>query len=57
MHAEWRKSTFSQATEANCVEIAYSTFVRVRDSNDPDGGTLRLHGSSWSPQRLALLKD
>ncbi|MBC6451166.1 DUF397 domain-containing protein [Actinokineospora xionganensis] len=51
----WRKSTFSAANEAACVEIAYSTDLRVRDSKNPDGGTLRFPDSSWSPQRLADL--
>ncbi|WP_436496880.1 DUF397 domain-containing protein [Actinokineospora sp. HUAS TT18] len=55
MHAVWRRSSFSQPTQANCVEVAYSTSVSVRDSKNPDGGTLRLPESSWSPRRLAHL--
>ncbi|SDH86880.1 protein of unknown function [Actinokineospora alba] len=55
MHAEWRKSTFSNPTEAACVEVSYATDLRVRDSKNPDGGTLRFPESSWSPQRLADL--
>jgi hypothetical protein len=53
MHAEWRKSSFSSPNGAECVEIAYSATVRVRDSKNPSGGTLRFPESAWSPQRLA----
>ncbi|MGH3858702.1 DUF397 domain-containing protein [Actinokineospora sp.] len=53
MHAEWRKSSFSDPDEANCVEVAYSVDVRLRDSKNPDGGSLILPPSSWSPERLA----
>ncbi|CRK56229.1 hypothetical protein [Alloactinosynnema sp. L-07] len=48
----WRKSSFSEPNEANCVEIAFATDVRVRDSKNPDGGTLRIPEASWSPQAL-----
>ncbi|MGW1713692.1 DUF397 domain-containing protein [Streptomyces sp. NPDC002156] len=38
----WRKSTFSGGAEGNtCVEIAeLPTRVAIRDSKDPDHGTL-----------------
>lgn len=36
----WRKSTFS-GTGSDCVELAdFGDTVGVRDSKDPDGGTL-----------------
>ncbi|SDJ24196.1 protein of unknown function [Actinokineospora alba] len=52
MHAEWRKSSFSGAGQADYVEIAYSATVRVRDSKNPTGGTLRFPASAWDPARL-----
>ncbi|MBC6446950.1 DUF397 domain-containing protein [Actinokineospora xionganensis] len=52
MRTEWRKSTFSGAGQADCVEIAYSATVRVRDSKNPTGGTLSFPASAWAPARL-----
>lgn len=52
MHAEWRKSSFSSPNGAECVEIAFSATVRVRDSKNPTGGTLRFPVGAWSPARL-----
>lgn len=52
MHAEWRKSSFSNHQQ-DCVEVAYSTMIRVRDSKNPGAGTLSLPADSWSPARLA----
>lgn len=56
MHAEWRKSSFSGAQDADCVEVSYSVEVLLRDSKKPDAGMLRLPASSWSPPRLAALR-
>lgn len=53
MHGEWRKSSFSGTEQADCVEVAYSTVIRVRDSKNPGAGTLILPTDSWSPERLA----
>ncbi|MGH2669502.1 DUF397 domain-containing protein [Actinokineospora sp.] len=53
MHGEWRKSSFSDGGQAECVEVAYSTEIRLRDSKAPDVGTLRLPVSSWTPHLLA----
>jgi hypothetical protein len=36
----WRKSSFSQPNEANCVEVAARG--AVRDSKNPDGGVLNV---------------
>lgn len=52
MHAEWRKSTFSSPDGADCVEIAYSATVRVRDSKNPTGGTLHFPANAWFPAHL-----
>ncbi|WP_436494427.1 DUF397 domain-containing protein [Actinokineospora sp. HUAS TT18] len=53
MDAEWRKSSVSQAGGQDCVEVAYATQVRVRDSKNPDGGTLAFPADTWLPQHLA----
>jgi Domain of unknown function (DUF397) len=44
----WRKSSYSN-TGANCVEIAKprSGKVAVRDSTNPDGGTLSFSPDEW----------
>lgn len=42
----WRKSSFS-TEEAECVEVAYSQGVQVRDSKAPDSGQLALSETSW----------
>ncbi|SDH82669.1 protein of unknown function [Actinokineospora alba] len=54
MHAEWRKSSFS-THQYDCVEVAYSAVARVRDSKNPEAGTLTLPSSSWHPKRLATI--
>jgi hypothetical protein len=36
----WRKSSYSQPTQENCVEVA--AHGAVRDSKNPDGPTLNL---------------
>jgi Domain of unknown function (DUF397) len=46
-HAVWRKSSYSEPN--NCVEVAFlpSGEVAVRDSKDPDGGTLVFTTVEW----------
>ncbi|WP_436493255.1 DUF397 domain-containing protein [Actinokineospora sp. HUAS TT18] len=53
MRAEWRKSTFSEPHQQDCVEVSYATVVRVRDSKNPEGGTLSFPVPTWFPRRLA----
>ncbi|MGH3859143.1 DUF397 domain-containing protein [Actinokineospora sp.] len=54
MNVEWRKSSFSNHQQ-DCVEVAYSAVAQVRDSKNPEAGTLTLPASSWSPKRLATI--
>ena len=45
----WRKSSFSQPNNGNCVEVAYMTeTVGVRDSKNPTGEQLRITSDQWS---------
>lgn len=45
--ATWRKSSHSGGGN-DCVEIAFVTgATAVRDSKDPEGGTLALPSSGW----------
>ncbi|WP_433362391.1 DUF397 domain-containing protein [Streptosporangium sp. CA-115845] len=47
--AEWRKSTFSQGDNNNCVEIARNLpgIVAIRDSKAPDKLSLIFTSSEW----------
>jgi hypothetical protein len=47
-NATWRKSTRSN-NGGNCVEVASNLpgIVAVRDSKDPDGGTLAFTPGEW----------
>ena len=42
----WRKSSFS-GSEANCVEIAASDRVLVRDTKNNSGAVLRFTPAAW----------
>ncbi|WP_207303912.1 DUF397 domain-containing protein [Streptomyces syringium] len=44
----WRRSTFSQGVDGNCVEIAFvHREVWVRDSNAPDRPALSFTHRPW----------
>lgn len=47
--AEWRKSSQSGGgNNGSCVEVAFSAqAVGVRDSKNPDAGTLRFTATQW----------
>ncbi len=44
----WRKASYSSNGGANCVEVASSELVLVRDTTDRDGGTLSFTAQAWS---------
>ena len=48
--AVWHKSTFSNGSGGNCVEIASNLprIVAVRDSKDPHGPKLAFSQQAWS---------
>ncbi|MEU9884352.1 DUF397 domain-containing protein [Sphaerisporangium sp. NPDC051011] len=47
--AQWRKSTRSQGTSNNCVEVAWLTGgVAVRDSKNVSGPALGFTNTGWA---------
>jgi Domain of unknown function (DUF397) len=46
----WRKSSYSDSSSAQCIEVAYDfgpALVPVRDSKDPHGPALIFTGPAW----------
>ncbi|MEU1017429.1 MULTISPECIES: DUF397 domain-containing protein [unclassified Streptomyces] len=48
--AVWRKSSYSNGGDANCVEVAggLTGIVPVRDSKNPEGPALALSDTAWN---------
>lgn len=48
--AVWRKSSYSDGGEHNCIEVAdgLSTTIPVRDSKNPAGPVLLIPAGAWS---------
>ncbi|RXS58806.1 DUF397 domain-containing protein [Streptomyces sioyaensis] len=46
----WRKSSYSDGGEDNCVEVSdgFPGVVPVRDSKNPTGGVLLFPATAWS---------
>ncbi|WP_328547392.1 DUF397 domain-containing protein [Streptomyces platensis] len=46
----WRKSSYSDGGEDNCVEVSdgFPGAVPVRDSKNPTGGVLFFPAAAWS---------
>jgi len=44
---DWRKSTYSDASGGQCVEVATDGVVLVRDTTNRDGGTLAFTAAVW----------
>ncbi|WP_329149297.1 DUF397 domain-containing protein [Streptomyces sp. NBC_01456] len=46
----WRKSSYSNGGDANCIEIAdgFPGAVPVRDSKNPEGPVLLFPTAAWS---------
>ncbi|MEU9503706.1 DUF397 domain-containing protein [Streptomyces sp. NPDC048196] len=55
----WRKSSYSDGGDDNCVEVADgpSHTVPVRDSKNPDGPALRIPATAWSSFIAAVKGD
>lgn len=49
--ATWRKSSYSNASGGDCLEVAagHPGLVPVRDSKRPDGPALILGAAAWAP--------
>lgn len=48
-NSAWRKSSYSEPNNGNCVEVAYSArAVGVRDSKNPGGGRLTVTPDQWA---------
>ncbi|MFG3516593.1 MULTISPECIES: DUF397 domain-containing protein [Streptomyces] len=47
--ADWRKSSYSEGGDNDCIEVAdgYRDLVPVRDSKVPDGEVLVFGAASW----------
>ncbi|SER27898.1 protein of unknown function [Lentzea xinjiangensis] len=45
----WRKSSYSggDSVDSNCVEVAFSQVVRVRDSKNTAGPELSFSAETW----------
>lgn len=57
VHAEptWRKSSYSNATNGDCVEMAIdSAAVDVRDSKSPENGALDIGRPQWQSLLLRV---
>jgi hypothetical protein len=54
--SDWRKSSYSQSTGGQCVEVAGDDqAITVRDTTNRDGFTLRVPAPAWS-RFLATLR-
>ncbi|MET7292131.1 DUF397 domain-containing protein [Streptomyces griseoloalbus] len=49
--ARWRRSSYSNGTGGECVEVADNLpgLVPVRDSKNPQGPALLFPGTVWTP--------
>ncbi|MFI5829594.1 DUF397 domain-containing protein [Streptomyces sp. NPDC051578] len=56
--ARWRKSSYSNGTGGDCVEVAdgLAGLVPVRDSKRPGGPAIVVTAAAWTPF-VAALKD
>jgi uncharacterized protein DUF397 len=43
----WHKSSHSGSSGGQCIEVAASARVLVRDSKNPDGGRLTFSPKAW----------
>lgn len=45
---KWFKSSYSDDEGRDCVEVAFSTSIHVRDSKNPAGPELHLTVPAWA---------
>ena len=53
----WRKSTYSGGNGGQCVEVAASGRVLVRDSKNPDRGHLGFSAQTWREFAARIKSD
>jgi hypothetical protein len=53
----WRKSTYSGGNGGQCVEVAASGRVLVRDSKNPDRGLLGFSAQTWREFAARIKSD
>jgi hypothetical protein len=53
----WRKSSYSGSSGGQCVEVAASGRVLVRDSKDPDRGRLGFSAKTWREFAARIKSD
>jgi hypothetical protein len=51
---DWRKSSYSSGDGGQCVEVASTESVAVRDTTNRDGGTLTFNAEAWQKFTDAL---
>jgi hypothetical protein len=51
---DWRKSSYSSGDGGQCVEVASTEGVAVRDTTNRDGGTLAFSAQAWQQFTSAL---
>jgi hypothetical protein len=54
MNSQWRKSSYSDANGGDCVEVATSDAVLVRDTASREGVTLSVTAGAWAAFLSAL---
>ena len=56
---QWRKSSYSNSTGGDCVEVAdgFPAIVPVRDSKSPRGPVLTFTADGWSSFVSAVRED
>jgi hypothetical protein len=50
----WRTSSYSGTSGGNCVEVASSDGILVRDTTDRDGGALSFTMAAWDEFTASL---
>jgi hypothetical protein len=53
----WRKSNYSGSNGGQCVEVAASGRVFVRDSKNPDSGRLGFSAQTWHEFAARIKSD
>jgi len=53
----WRKSSYSGSSGGQCVEVAASGRVLVRDSKNPDPGRLAFSAQTWREFAARIKND